>query len=129
MCLRVDAMGRGDGAGTHISVHVCLINAEHENAMSKGFTNLSCDLRIALRNAIKIDDGYQYSSKKTVHGLLLKGSVLSKFKKDKTTLGYGIDRFVTHKVVGEKYVCNDFLTLKVCSIYYHSSSITTCSSK
>ena len=63
--------------------------------------------------------------RRLVHGLLLKGSVLSKFKEDKTTLGYGIDRFVTHKEAAEKYAYNDFMTLKVCSILYHSSSLTS----
>ena len=101
MCLRVDANGRGEGAGTHVSVHVCLMNAEYENARSKGFLNLSCDLSIALKN---YDDKHQYSVMMTVHGLLLKGSVLSKFKEDKTTLGYGIDQFVTHKEAAGTHV-------------------------
>ena len=127
MCLRVDANGRGDGAGTHVSVHVCLMNAERENARSKGFMNLSCDLTIALMKYDNYSDKRRCPARKTVHGLLLKGSVLSKFKQDKTTLGYGIDRFVTHDEAAKTHVCiwNDFMTLKVCSIRYHSSSLTS----
>ena len=119
MCLRVDANGRGEGAGTHISVHVCLMNAEHENARSKGFPDLSCDLNIGIYNCFSSN----YSIHKIVHGLLLKGSVFSKFKEDKTNLGYGIDQFVTHEVA-KRYTNNDLLKWRVCSIHYHSSSLT-----
>ena len=122
MCLRVDANGRGEGAGTHISVHVCLMNAEHENARSKGFLNLSCDLSIAIYNCFSSSSSYTFH--KIVHGLLLKGSVFSKFKEDKTNLGYGIDQFVTHEVA-KRYTNNDLLKWRVCSKHYHSSSLTS----
>ena len=36
MCLRVDA-NDGDGAGTHVSVHVCLMRGEHDDQLKWPF--------------------------------------------------------------------------------------------
>ena len=111
MCIRVDANGWGDGAGTHVSVHVYRMQGAHDYELYKKNTY---SITIQLVNHKNEQDQH----KKTVHGLLYNHG---RETEDKTIIGYGIPQFIAHDDVESStetrmYLVNDCMTWRVCYI-------------
>ena len=112
MCIRVDANGWGDGAGTHLSVHTYCMRCD---ILSK----YKCyDYMITIQLVNHKNEQNQHE--KTVHGSTYE---YRKVTKDKTYLGYGNPQFITHADVESSsetrlHLFNDCLTWRVCRIDY-----------
>ena len=122
MCLRVDANGWGNGAGTHVSVHVFFMNAEYDsyminelNGSGSSYQNSVYYFTIQLVNH-NIEQG---PHKKTVHYILDR---TDESEGHKTSLGYGITQFISHNDLessssdSRQFIVNDCLTWRVSAI-------------
>ena len=123
MCIRVDANGWGNGAGTHVSVHVFFMNAEYDHSMmnelkgsgSSCFENSAYYFTIQLVNH-KIEQG---PHEKTVQYILNKRNFKGEAEGHETSLGYGITQFISHNDLessssdSRQFIINDCLTWRV----------------
>ena len=113
MCLRVDANGRGDGAGTHVSVHVFFMNAEYVPCMMGELrTSNSFYFTMQLVNHKSEQDPHL----KAVQHVLK--DTCGNDEGHATSLGYGITRFISHNDLESssdrrQFIVNDCLTLRV----------------
>ena len=119
MCLRVDANGWGNGAGTHVSVHVFFMNAEYVPWMMNELNGESG--RNEYYFAIQLVS-HKGPDEKTVQYILNKSSYMKNDIGHATNLGYGITRFVSHNDLessssdSRQFIVNDCLTWRVSRI-------------
>ena len=117
MCLRVDANGWGDGAGTHVSVHVFFMNAEYVPCMMGELrTSNAFYFTIQLVNHKSEQDPHE----KAVQYLLNDRG--GNDRGHATSLGYGITQFISHNELkssssdSRQFIVNDCLTWRVSRI-------------
>ena len=111
MCIRVDANGWGDGAGTHVSVHVFFMEGNCRVQLDR--TNFYFYVTIQLVNHSNEQDQYEKT-------LCFVGGD-PKYRKthgDMTKLGCGIPQFIAHDDIESStdtklYIINDCLTWRV----------------
>ena len=111
MCLRVDANGWGDGAGTHVSVHVFFMEGSDVDLSDDSF---HCKVTIKLVNHKSTSDR---SNEKT---LCFAGGH-PKYDGRKVNLDCVITKFISHSDVESSdnyklYVINDYLTWRVTNV-------------
>ena len=93
MCLRVDANGRGDGKGTHVSVYVFLLRGDNDNNLKWPFNGT---IKVSLLN--QLEDGQHhivrlwppdYHIPEDASGRVIQG--------ERAASGFGKPQFISHK--------------------------------
>ena len=120
MCLNVYANGYGAGAGTHVSVYVCLMRGEHDDQLK---WPLRGDITVQLLSQRK-DQGNVVGTvhfNNTIAGNESGGRVTSGEK----NVGLGFRRTISHDAVESttgttQYLHNDCLKWSVTNIVLHS---------
>ena len=120
MCLSVNANGAGSGAGTHVSVYVCLMRGEHDKKLKWPFRG---DVTIQLLNQKE----NQEHMENTVHfgvGAMAYGSA-ARVTSGEYGTGQGCTLFISHVSVESitgttQYLNNDCLKWRVANIVVHS---------
>ena len=117
MCLRVDANGNDDGAGTHVSVFVYLMRGEHDDKLTWPFRGA---ITIQLVNQNRDQDHVKYNvvfddraaARKAVSGRVTEG--------EKAESGWGTDKFISHtKLESTKhYIKNDCIKFRVTAVVH-----------
>ena len=108
LCIRVDANGWGDGAGTHVSVHVFFMEGSDYVRMSK--SDFYCNVTIKLvqcdHQRILYFGGY----------IDRRVNRLGGSNDGKVNLDCSITKFISHSFVESSKLCNDYLTWRVTNI-------------
>ena len=109
MCLRVDANGAGNGAGTHVSVYVYLMRGEHDDKLTWPFRG---DITILLVNQNRDQDHVEYSVEfpAAVENVSHRVTVGERAKK-----GWGKHKFVSHTKLEstKQYLKNDCMMFRL----------------
>ena len=120
MCIRVDANGNVDGAGTHVSVCVYLMRGEYDSRLVWPFRG---DITIQLVNHNNDQDHHEET-------LPFSDAAVASGASNRVTSGergnaWGYATFVTHTDVESstrtrRYIINNRLTFRVIKIVVHS---------
>ena len=89
MCLRVDANGRGAGKGTHVSVYLCLMKGENDDALT---WPIKYKCTFTLLNQLK-DEGHDTG---TISFTEDEAGVSRVLDGKKETRAHGYDQFIAH---------------------------------
>ena len=121
MCLSVAANGYGSGAGTHVSVRVCLMRGEHDDKLKWPFQG---DIPIQLLNQKQDQEHVEYTSDFGDEAIAY-GSAARVTSGERATKGRGIFQFISHTKVESptwtaQYLHNDCLKWRVANIVVHS---------
>ena len=117
MCLKVVANGDASGAGTHVSVFVCLMRGEHDDQLKWPFRG---DIMIQLVNQMSdlkhSEMTIQYSS-----AAIADGAAARVTSGERATKSWGIPKFISHDAVESttrttQYLHNDCLKWRVTKI-------------
>ena len=118
MCLRVDANGAGNGAGTHVSVYVFLMRGEHDKKLKWPFQgDITIQLLNQKRNQEHVEHTIHFDGKDRAANRVTSG--------ERAIKGWGNARFITHTRVEStsgttQYLHNDCLKWRVTNIVVHS---------
>ena len=122
MSLRIDCNGIGRGAGTHVSVSVCLMKGEHDDKLKWPFQG---DIKIQLLNQ-KRDQEHVQKTIEFSDNAIASGSAARVSSGEIAILGQGYFQFISHTAVESttgttQYLHNDCLkwrvtTIVVCSV-------------
>ena len=119
MCVRVDANGHGDGAGTHVSVFVYLMRGEYDSQLVWPFRG---DITIQLVN----HNNDQYYCETVPYDDAAGSSTCNRVTSgERSGNGRGYHKFITHAKVEsstntKRYIVNDCLTFRITKIVVHS---------
>ena len=119
MCIRVYAIGRGDGAGTHVSVFVHLMRGEYDSRLVWPFQG---DITIQLVNHSNchLERIVPFSDAAIASGA---GDRVT--SRDIATIGSGYAEFVSHTDVEysastRRYIVNNSLTFRITKVEVYS---------
>ena len=121
MCLRVDANGNKDGAGTHVSVSVNLMRGEHDDKLTWPFLG---DITIQLVDQNSDQDHLEYTvefdddtaaADEGVSGRVTVG--------ERADYGWGLHKFISHTELEstKQYLKNDCMKFGVNKAVVHSA--------
>ena len=122
MCLKVYANGKGDGAGTHVSVYVYLMRGEHDDKLTWPFRG---DITIQLVNQNEDQDHVKkivHFTDENVAADDISGRVTSG---ERAKIGWGFATFISHPTLEsaagtKQYLKNDCLKFRVTKVLVHS---------
>ena len=122
MCLRVDANGAGDGAGTHVSVYVYLMRGEHDDKLTWPFRG---DITIQLVNQNRDQDHAEKILKFTKEDAADGEAPSRVTSEERAWIALGYRMFISHtkleSTVGTKqYLKNDCIKFRVNKVVVHS---------
>ena len=116
MCLRVDANGRGDGKGTHVSVGVHMMKGEFDSHLQWPF---KVEIKVQLDNQ---REGGEHLEKHVVSKDAKSADVFSRVMVGvKSTKGWGLSTFISHADLykpeeGKEFLKNDTLKFIVTKV-------------
>ena len=121
MCLRVNANGSGNGAGTHVSVGVCLMRGEHDDRLKWPFQG---NITIQLLNQKK-DQEHLAKTIPFDDNAIAGGYAARVTSGEYATKVLGRHQFISHTAVQSttvttQYLHNDCLKCRVTNIVVHS---------
>ena len=121
MCLRVYANGIGSGAGTHISVYLCLMRGEHDDNLKWPFQG---DITIQLLNW-KRDQKHLEHTIDFGDAAMVLGYAARVTSGEIATNGWGNAELISYTAVESttkttQYLYNDSLKWRVAKIVVHS---------
>ena len=115
MCLRVYANGKGDGAGTHVSVYVYLMRGEHDDKLTWPFRG---DITIQVVNQKRDQDhvAYTLAFDDRVATFEHVSDRVTEGKRAKS--GWGTDKFASHIKLESTKKCltNDCIKFRVTAL-------------
>ena len=123
MCLRVYANGKGDGAGTHVSVYVYLMRGEHDDKLTWPFRG---DITIQLVNQNRdqnhVENILDFTDENTAADDDISGRVTTG---ERAKRSWGFPTLISHPTLEstaetEQYLKNDCMKFKVTKVVVHS---------
>ena len=120
MSLRVDANGAGSGAGTHVSMGVCLMRGEHDDKLKWPFRG---DITIQLLNQMSDQEHVEHTISFDYNAIL--NGFAARVTSGEYGKGWVYIQFISHTAVKSttrttQYLHNDCLKWKVTNIVVHS---------
>ena len=121
MCIRVDANGSGNGAGTHVSVLIHLMRGEYDSRLVWPFRG---DITIQLVNHSD-NDSHREKTVQFSDAAVAAGDSDRVTEGDRAVTGRGCGKFITHTKVESstdtrRYIIDDSLTFRITKIVVHS---------
>ena len=120
MCLKVYANGKGDGAGTHVSVYVYLMRGEHDDKLTWPFRG---DITIQLVNQNRDQDHVEYIEVFDDEAAAF-GDVSDRVTEgERAKVGWGEQELVSHTKLEstKQYLKNDCIKFRVTKVIVHSA--------
>ncbi len=111
MCLRVDANGMLEGAGTHVSVFACLMKGDHDDTLTWPFTG-----RVIVELLNQLED--KNHPKRTIT-FLADNDTSERVVDDERGIGWGFQKFISHAALNynastnTQYLKDDTLVFRV----------------
>ena len=113
MCLRIDAIGCGDGEGTHVSVFTCLMHSGYD---SRSIGPFQGSVTIRLVNQLEDKEHRTHTNRYTATTRQL----YTEITHGKRSHGLGVSKFIPHAELGFnrrkncQYLKNNCLIFRVC---------------